>query len=138
MGIGIREAREKLPSLIKRAAFGEEDIALGTRGSDEVTLISSDKYARMRSELTQLRAELAELRRRGMPGGGHVQLVPDEPFAGLQAALDAGRLQVGPEPRVRRFTPGETDLSAVDREARVRIGSRGANEPERRRMVPRA
>ena len=138
MGIGIREAREKLPSLIKRAAFGQEDIALGTRGSDEVTLVSTDKYARLNSELRQLRMELAELRRRGIPGGGHVQPVSAEPFAGLQAALDSGLLQVGPEPRVRRFTPCEADLSADDRETRVRIGSRGTHEPERRRSVPRA
>ena len=138
MGIGIREAREKLPSLVKRVAFGQEDIALGTRGSDEVTLVSSDKYARLKSELSQLRAELAELRRLGIPGGGHVQAVPAEPFAGLQAALDSGRLHVGPEPRVRRFTPEETDLSATDRETRIRIGSRGTHEPERRRTAPRA
>jgi len=137
MTLGIREAREKLPSLIKRAAFAEEDIRFGTRGNEEVTLVSTDKYARLQEELRRLRTEVADLRRRVSAATNSGEISP-EPFAGLQRALDAGELSVAPEPRVRRVIANDSGVSRVSREERIRLGSRGDHEPERRRTGPRA
>jgi|GEM_PF-2443654 len=139
MGIGIREARETLPTLIKRAAYAGEEIRVGARGADEVVLVSTRKYAQLRRKLKRLREELADLRAEvaAMPRN-ESQL--DPPFAGLQRALDEGRLRVSGtgEARARRVIPGLSAESAVARPERVRIGSRGAGEPEHRRTRPRA
>ncbi|HEX8245816.1 MAG TPA: hypothetical protein VF541_20045 [Longimicrobium sp.] len=102
MAMGIREARAKLPALVKRAASGREDLALGRYGADEVTLISSRKYAVLKEEVQRLRTavlrpELAPSTRPEPGGDQH-----DEPFAGLQRALDQGRLSAGSEHGYRR------------------------------------
>jgi PHD/YefM family antitoxin component YafN of YafNO toxin-antitoxin module len=137
MAIGIREAREMLPSLIKRAAYGNEDILVGTRGSDEVAIVSAKRFASIKDELAHLRAEVLELKRSlGVRSSGGVK-AQDEPFAGLQRALDEGRLGVAPGPRARRTFVAEPG-SSVSREERIRLGSRGNHEPERRRPGPRA
>lgn len=139
MGIGIREARETLPTLIKRAAYAGEEIRVGSRGTDEVVLVSTRKYAQLRRTLKRLREELLRLRAElaAMPRD---ESHDDPPFAGLQRALEDGRLRVSAshEPRVRRMIPGFSAESAVSRPERVRIGSRGETEPEHRRTRPRA
>ncbi|WP_420130087.1 hypothetical protein [Longimicrobium sp.] len=138
MGLGIREARNALPSLIKRAAEENEDIQLGARGADEVTLVATRKYQWMSHELDHLRTEVAGLKERlaqmseraDQPAGGY-------PFAGLQRALDSGRLKVGAsEPRIRRYLPDYADTSAVHREERIRFGS-DTVQPQHRRPGPR-
>jgi hypothetical protein len=140
MGIGIREAREALPSLIKRAALAGEDIQVGARGVDEVTLVATGKYRRLNDELTKLRSEVVALRMQmaARPGSGTFD--QGEPFSGLQSALEAGLLDVTPsEPRrARRVIPGYSAFGSHGREERIRIGARGNAEPERRRQSPRA
>jgi PHD/YefM family antitoxin component YafN of YafNO toxin-antitoxin module len=137
MGIGIREAREAFPSLIKRVAHAEEDVQVGSRGGDEVTLVATGKYRRLHNELTRLRSEVVELRMRMKTADTGASV---EPFSGLQRALEEGFLDVSPAEttRARRVIPGDSAASGVGREERVRIGSRGNAEPERRRPRPRA
>lgn len=140
MGLGIREARNTLPSLIKRAAEEDEEIQLGARGTDEVTLVATRKYQRMSHELDHLRTEVAHLKEQlaqmsdradRVSGGG-------QPFAGLQRALETGRLSVGGSgPRIREYMPDYVHSSAVSREERVRFGS-GTPEPQYHRPGPRA
>jgi antitoxin (DNA-binding transcriptional repressor) of toxin-antitoxin stability system len=140
MGIGIREAREALPSLIKRAALAGEDIQVGARGVDEVTLVATGKYRRLNDELTKLRSEVVALRTQvaGRPKGEMSAL--SEPFSGLQRALEAGLLDTTlSEPRrARRVIPGYSAFGSHGREDRIQIGSRGSVQPERRRRSPRA
>jgi prevent-host-death family protein len=139
MVIGIREARETLPTLIKRAAYAGEEIRVGARGVDEVVLISTRRYTQMRQTLEQLKEELADLRAQvAAMSRGEAELA--QPFAGLQRALEAGELRVSgtTEVRARRVIPGFSAESAVLREERIRIGSRGAVEPKHRRGAPRA
>ena len=138
MAIGIREAREMLPSLVKRAAYGNEEILLGTRGNDEVAIVSAKRFASIKDELARLRAEVIELKRRGRESPSSSVTPSAEPFAGLQRALDSGELSVAPEPRVRRVIATEPEQRAVSRDERIRLGSRGNHEPERRRPGPRA
>jgi antitoxin (DNA-binding transcriptional repressor) of toxin-antitoxin stability system len=140
MGLGIREARNTLPSLIRRAAEGDEEIQLGPRGTDEVTLVATHKYQRMSHELDHLRTEIAQLREQlaqmsqradRLAGSG-------QPFAGLQRALESGRLSVGTSgPRIREYMPDYLHSSEVGREERVRFGSR-TPEPQYHRPGPRA
>lgn len=139
MGLGIREARNTLPSLIRRAAQEDEEIQLGARGADEVTLVATRKYQRMSHELDDLRTEIATLKARlarmAERGDG---MDASQPFSGLQHALDSGRLKVGtPEARVRRYIPDYQQTSVVGREERIRSGS-GSAEPQHRRPGPRA
>lgn len=142
MAIGIREARENLPSLVKRAAYGEEDIVLGTRGAEEVTMVATRKYRRMQERLAVL-----EARTEGEMGTHDTAVQPvsregkgEKPFSGLQRALEAGLLRIGrsSEPRHRRVIADYSPTSSLPREERIRIGSRGANGPEFRRKGPRA
>lgn len=139
MGLGIREARNSLPSLIKRAAEDNEEIQLGARGADEVTLVATRKYQRMSHEIDDLRTEIATLKARLAQmvewGGG---IDTSHPFAGLQHALDSGRLKVGtPDTRVRRYIPDYAETSVVGRDERILFGS-GTAEPQHRRPGPRA
>lgn len=141
MGLGIREARNTLPSLIRRASEDEEEIQLGSRGADEVTLVATSKYRRMREEVDRLKAEVEALRDQleqviaeasGAAGEGR-------PFAGLQRALEAGQLRTGGEagPRIRQYIDDYIAVSVVDRAARVQFGSDTA-QPKYRRTGPRA
>ena len=61
-----------------------------------------------------------------------------KPFAGLQQALEDGRLSVSPDdaPRAREYFHDYTGLSSVPREERIRLGM-GSCEPEFRRTTPR-
>lgn len=141
MGIGIREARNNLPSLIKRAAEEEEEIRVGARGADEVTLVASRKYDRMHRELTRLRSELAALTERLASLSDKTDRLAGEgqPFAGLQRALENGRLSAGraSAPRARQYIPDYIATGSTDREARVRFGA-NTTEPQYRRTGPRA
>lgn len=141
MGIGIREARNNLPSLIKRAAEEDEEIRVGARGADEVTLVASRKYDRMRQELNRLRSEIARLTERLDTLSDKTDRLAGEgqPFAGLQRALENGSLSVGHASalRVRRYIPDYVETSSASREARVRFGQDTA-EPQYRRLGPRA
>jgi prevent-host-death family protein len=141
MGIGIREARNTLPTLVKRAAQNEEDIQLGSRGTDEVTLVSTDKYERMQRELARLRSRVKQLNAQivsAAPGQASPADQP-RPFAGLQRALEEGRLSLraDPAPRVRRLIPDYTGISPVPREEQIRLASHSP-EPTYRRTKPRA
>lgn len=141
MGLGIREARTNLPSLIKRAAEEDEEIQLGARGSDEVTLVATRKYQRMNRELDHLRAEIETLRERLAQISDRTDRAAGDgqPFAGLQRALENGRLKVGTlsASRTRRYIADYADASAVGRDDRIRFGSDTA-QPEYRRPGPRA
>jgi hypothetical protein len=140
MGLGIREARNSLPSLIKRAAEEDEEIQLGARGADEVTLVATRKYQRMSHELDDLRTEIANLKERLAQMSDRVDRAAGtgQPFAGLQRALESGRLRVGTrEPRIREYMPDYRHSSAVSREERVRFGG-GTVEPQYHRPGPRA
>lgn len=141
MGIGIREARQNLPTLIKRAARTDEDIQLGSRGTDEVTLVSTHKYERMLDELSRLRSHVQRLSARLEALSDKTDRLAEEarPFAGLQRALEEGRLgfEPDPEPRERTLIPDYTSTSFASREERIRFGS-NTPEPEFRRTVPRA
>ena len=141
MGIGIREARQNLPTLIKRAAQNDEDIQLGSRGADEVTLVSTGKYERMRRELDHLQGVIERLTARLDAASATADRLAGEvqPFAGLQRALEEGRLSMQPDgsPRVRTYFPDYTGVSSVSREERIRFGS-NTPQPEFRRTKPRA
>lgn len=138
MGLGIREARNTLPSLIKRASEENEEIQLGARGADEVTLVATSKYQRMSHELDDLRTEIATLKARLQMAERGAEIDTSHPFAGLQHALDSGRLMVGtPETRIRGYIPDYQETSVVGREERIRFGS-GTAEPQHRRPGPRA
>jgi antitoxin (DNA-binding transcriptional repressor) of toxin-antitoxin stability system len=135
MAIGIREARETLPALVRRAARDGEEFSLGARGADEATLVGSRKYEEIRAEVKRLRARIRRMQAR------LEALEPDtrrNPFAQLQQALETGALAGGPEPaRIRRYLPDYTATGETDRDVRIRTGGRGA-EPEHRRDRPRA
>jgi PHD/YefM family antitoxin component YafN of YafNO toxin-antitoxin module len=141
MGIGIREARQNLPTLIKRAAQLDEVIQLGARGADEVTLVSTGKYERMRRELDHLQEVIERLRARlDAASATSDRLAGEEqPFAGLQRALEEGRLSMRPDdtPRVRRLIPGYTGISPVPREEQIRLASQ-FQQPAQQRTQPRA
>jgi prevent-host-death family protein len=132
MGIGIREARKRLSDLVKRAAYGEEEIRIGTRGREEASLIATRKLAEMRQEIAQLRRRLAL--------GGSTAALGEvvRPFAALQIAVEAGVFATGGATRRRRVMPGIRTTSALSREDQARLGERNAREPRFRRRAPRA
>lgn len=141
MGIGIREARQNLPTLVKRAARAHEDIQLGSRGTDEVTLVSTHKYERMQREIDRLRDHVQRLiaRLESAAGASDRSADPAAPFAGLQRALEEGRLGFEPdeEPRERTFIQDYTGTSPGTREERIRFGG-DSPRPGFRRTLPRA
>jgi PHD/YefM family antitoxin component YafN of YafNO toxin-antitoxin module len=142
MGLGIREARNNLPSLIRRATEQEEEIQLGSRGADEVTLVATRKYRRMQEEVSRLMAEVDTLRDRlaQVSAEGAAVAGRERAFAGLQRALESGQLRTGggpAAPRVRRYMEDYAATSAADREARIRFGGDTA-QPAFQRTTPRA
>lgn len=132
MGIGIREARKGLSELVKRAAYGAEEIRIGTRGREEASLIATRKLAEMRQEIAQLRRRLAL--------GGSTAALGEvvRPFAALQSAVEAGVFGAGGATRRRRVMPGIRTMSELSREEQARLGSRNTREPRFRRSAPRA
>jgi hypothetical protein len=130
MGMAMKDVREQLSDLVKRAAYSGEQITFGPNRGDDVTLIATEQVRRMAARLREAEKRLAELlQERGEP----------EAFAGLQGALMSGELAVrGEAPRVRRVLPGSAAQSAVTREERIRLGSQDLRTPEFRRSGPRA
>lgn len=131
MGLGIREAREGLSDIVKRAAYGDEEIRIGTRGREEASLIATRKLAEMREEIARLRRRLAL----SEPGAARVEA--KRPFAALQIAVDAGAFATGITTRKRRMMPGMRTTSELSREEQARLGRRDTREPRFRRPTPR-
>jgi hypothetical protein len=128
--MAMKDVREQLSELVKRATFRGEEITFGPNRGDDVTLIATERVRRMATRLREAERELAALRRGG----------PDAaPFAGLQAALDAGTLSLhSDDRRTRRVLPEVAADSNLSRDERVRLGARDGRTPEFRRTRPRA
>jgi hypothetical protein len=130
MGMAMKDVREQLSELVKRATFHGEEITFGPNRGDDVTLIATERVRHMAARLREAEEELAAFRRSD-PGAA--------PFAGLQAALDSGMLSVrGDERRSRRVLPDLAVESPPTRAERVRLGARDERAPEYRRSRPRA
>lgn len=130
MGMAMKDVREQLSDLVKRATFRGEEITFGPNRGDDVTLIATERVRRMATRLREAEEELAAFRRSDPESA---------PFAGLQAALDGGTLSVqADERRSRRVLPNVTAESSVTRAERVRLGARDDRTPEFRRSRPRA
>ena len=130
MGMAMKDVREQLSELVKRATFRGEEITFGPNRGDDVTLIATKRVRSMAARLREAEEELAALRRSDPAAA---------PFAGLQAALDAGTLSVrGDVRRARRVLPNATAESPLTRAERVRLGGGDERSPEFRRSRPRA
>jgi hypothetical protein len=130
MGMAMKDVRERLSELVKRAAFRGEQITFGPNRGDDVTLIATDKVRRMEADLRDLERRVAELSRASGETGE---------FAGLQRELERGTLSVrGVSSRTRRLLPDLALESPLTREERVRLGARDDRAPEFRRVSPRA
>lgn len=130
MGMAMKDVREQLSELVKRAAYRGEQITFGPNRGDDVTLIATEKVRRMETALRDLEQRIAELNRKGGEAA---------PFAGLQRALRSGGLSArGESPRLRRLLPEMALESSVPREERIRLGARDDRAPEFRRTRPRA
>jgi hypothetical protein len=128
-GNGDEGRGEQLPQLVKRAAYGGEQITFGPNRGDDVMLIATEKVRRLETALRDLEQRIAELNRaEGEPA----------PFADLQRELRSGGLCVrGESPRLRRLLPESALESSVPREERIRLGARDDRAPEFRRTRPR-
>jgi len=130
MGMAMKDVREQLSDLVKRATYGGEQITFGPNRGDDVTLIATEQVRRMTARLREVEERLTELlREKAAPGA----------FAGLQDALASGELSVrGDDARVRRVLPNLATGAALSREDRIRLGAQDVREPEFRRTRPRA
>ena len=124
--LNIRDARRRLPDLVKAAASGGEEIRVGAHGQDEATLISSSRLQALRSELAELRRRLAVVQ--GRPASG-----APGPFAALEEALASGRIGVPLHPESRRFLPGLVTENRLSWEEMSARGNAGQAEPRYRR-----
>ncbi len=129
----IREARKDLSNLVREAAEGLREIAIGRRGNAEATLIGTAEATLIgTARLRELRAELGELRARLQAGyaaaEGTVREVPP-PYAGLARALASGELVGATVPRARRRIEELRVESGIPLEAQARIGATGTREP---------
>jgi hypothetical protein len=130
MGMAMKDVREQLSELVKRAAYRGEQITFGPNRGDDVTLIATEKVRRMETALRELEQRIAELSREDGEAA---------PFAGLQRELRLGGLSArGESPRPRRLLPEMVLESLVTREERIRLGARDDRAPEFRRTRPRA
>lgn len=128
--MAMKDVREQLSDLVKRATFRGETITFGPNRGDDVTLIATERVRRLEERLREAEEELVALRRDG---------AEPRPFAGLQAALDSGAITLrGDAPRQRRLLPGLASEAPLSREERIRLGSLGDAAPEFRRSRPRA
>jgi len=130
MGMAMKDVREQLSDLVKRATYRGEQITFGPNRGDDVTLIATEQVRRMAARLREVEERLTELlREKAEPGA----------FAGLQDALVSGELTVREDSgRARRVLPNLAAESALTREDRIRLGARDARAPEFRRTRPRA
>ncbi|HEX8454380.1 MAG TPA: hypothetical protein VF647_20030 [Longimicrobium sp.] len=128
--MAMKDVREQLSELVKRATYRGEQITFGPNRGDDVTLIATEQVRRMAARLREVEERLTELlREKAEPGA----------FSGLQDALVSGELAVrGADAHARRVLPEFATESAVTREARIRLGARDARVPEFRRTRPRA
>lgn len=130
MGMAMKDVREQLSELVKRAAYRGEQITFGPNRGDDVTLIATDRVRRMEAALRDLERRVAELSRAGGEPGA---------FAGLQRELEGGTLSVrGESGRARRLLAALAVESPLTREERVRLGAQADHAPGFRRTRPRA
>ncbi len=130
MGMAMKDVRDRLSDLVKRATYGGEQITFGPNHGDDVTLIATKRVRQLEARVREIEARLAEL------GSGKAEPVP---FAGLQHALEMGALSTRPEPaRSRRVLPDLADEVPISREERIRLGSQDTRVPTYRRARPRA
>jgi hypothetical protein len=125
MGYPIGEARRQLPALIKRALQGREEIHLGDRGSDAVTLVATTLY-----EQTKALAQQTLTRENRQPQA------TARPFAALEVALrrsgvaatrSQSALREGMPPlyrRARRYIADFQAESRIDEQAQAALGTR--------------
>lgn len=128
MGMAMKDVRDQLSDLVKRATYKGEQITFGPNHGDDVTLIATKRVRQLEASLREAEARLAEL-------GGDERA----PFAGLQQALEAGTLSTRPEAvRARRVLPDAAAETPISREERIRLGSQDTRVPTYRRTRPRA
>src|SRR3954453_3006308 len=97
MGMAMKDVRDNLSDLVKRAKYGGEQITFGPNRGDDVTLVATAHVARMETRLREVEEQLAALRRAATDPAA---------FAGLQAALESGSISLrAPSPRHRRVIP---------------------------------
>jgi hypothetical protein len=131
MGMAMKDVRDQLSDLVKRAAYRGERITFGPNHGDDVTLIATEQVRRMEATIREMERQIVELRR-GEEGAPHA-------FTGLQRELRAGRFSVRREAgRARRVLPDPGPGGPLSREERVRLGGGGERAPEFRRSTPRA
>jgi hypothetical protein len=130
MGMAMKDVREQLSELVKRAAYRGEQITFGSNRGDDVMLIATEKVRRLEAALRDLEQRIAELSRaEGEPS----------PFADPQRELRSGGLSVRVDShRRRRLLPELALESSVPREERIRLGARDDRAPEFSRTRPRA
>lgn len=130
MGMAMKDVREQLSELVKRAAYRGEQITFGPNRGDDVTLIATEKVRRMEAALRDLECRVAEFSREDGVAA---------PFAGLQRELRSGTLSTrGESSRPRRLLPEMALETATPREERIRLGARDDRAPGFRRTRPRA
>jgi hypothetical protein len=130
MGMAMKDVREQLSDLVKRATYRGEQITFGPNRGDDVTLIATEQVRRMAARLREVEERLTELLR---------EKTEPRAFSGLQDALVSGELAVrGADARIRRVLPEIATESALTRDDRIRLGGGDARVPEFRRTQPRA
>lgn len=131
MGMAMKDVRDNLSELVKRAAYRGEQITFGPNHGDDVTLIATERVRRIEARLRELEAEVAALRTASSDA--------PRPFAGLQAAVEAGTLLAGPDaPRARPAPRDAATETPLTRDERVRLGAADDRAPAFRRTRPRA
>lgn len=130
MGMAMKDVRERLSELVKRAAYRGEQITFGPNHGDDVMLVATEKVRRLEADLRELERQITEMRRSG---------AEPRAFAGLQQELEAGALSSrGETRRQRRVLPNVTPTSSVSREERIRLGAGDNPTSGFRRTRPRA
>jgi hypothetical protein len=128
--MAMKDVRDNLSELVKRAAYRGEQITFGPNRGDDVTLIATARVERLEARLREAEARLARLL--------HGTAEPAA-FAGLQTALESGAFDLRSQaPRRRRVLPALALESTLSREERISMGARDTREPEFRRTRPRA
>jgi hypothetical protein len=123
MGYAIGEARRQLPALIKRVLRTREEIHVGDRGSDVVTLVATAVYEQTKALARQALALRAE-----------PQASRARPFAALESALRAGHragasrdlecaVQPALHPRTRRYFLTFQSESRINERAQAALGT---------------
>lgn len=131
MGMAMKEVREQLSELVKRAKYQGEQITFGPHRGDDVTLVSTERLRELEARVREAEARLAQL--------GSTSLAGEAPFAGLQRALESGVLSTQRNgSRERRVLADSAVEVPLSREARIRLGAQDRRTPTYRRTLPRA